>query len=101
MNSVASMKNMWSAMLDARVFDTKTGEELDDANALYLALAQDLQGTLEEHITVDWGPCATRRKQDVSNAPAWVWEAALAGHLIFDLTNKLVTVSPSHTHRYF
>jgi len=86
------------AIVDATVTDAKTGEEIDDVSACYLALAQDVQGTLPDHITVSWGPSATRRRQDVSQAPGWVWEAALAGHLV--LTDGAVAIADGHEHRY-
>lgn len=71
-----------NAIIDATVTDIKTGEEIVDVSACYVALAQDLQGTLPEHVTVQWGPSATAHKQAVDQAPAWVWEAALEGKLV-------------------
>ena len=79
-----------NAIVDATVTDIKAGEEIVDVSACYVALAQDLQGTLPDHVTVTWGPSATARKQAVDQAPAWVWEAALEGKLV--LTDGRVAV---------
>ena len=71
-----------NAIVDATVTDIKTGEEVVDVSTCYVALAQDIDGTLPDHVTVQWGPSATRDKQAVSQAPAWIWEAALEGKLV-------------------
>lgn len=86
------------AIVDATVTDTATGQEIDDVSACYVALVQDVQGTLDASISVEWGPCATRRRQDVSQAPGWIWDAAIAGHLV--LTDGRVAIADGHEHRY-
>lgn len=73
-----------AAIIDCTVTDTRTGEEVTDVSACYVALAQDVQGTLDAPVTVEWGACAARDRQAVAQAPGWVWHAALAGHLELD-----------------
>lgn len=73
-----------NAIVDCTVTDTTTGEEMTDVSGCYVALVQSLQDTLPSHVTVEWGPSATRHRQAVDQAPAWVWEAALEGRLVLD-----------------
>jgi hypothetical protein len=73
------------AIIDATVTDTVTGDEVLDVSACYLALAQDLNGTLPEGLQVEWGPCATHRKRVINEAPAKFWFAALDGKLVLHL----------------
>lgn len=73
------------AIIDATVIDTVTGEEVTDVSACYLALAQDLDGTLPREIRVEWGPCETHRKRVIREAPSEFWFAALDGKLVLHL----------------
>ena len=72
------------AIIDATITDTRTGEEVLDVGDCYMALCEawrmDAEGDALA-LTVEWGPCAKRRRAAVENAPAWVWEAATRGKL--------------------
>jgi hypothetical protein len=75
------------AIIDATVTDTRTGNEVLDVSECYLALVEAWRTDAETGeivgtgLTVEWGPCKTRRREAVENAPAWVWEAATRGKL--------------------
>lgn len=85
------------AIVDCTITDTSTGKEIDDVSECYLALAQQLDGTLNRAgLTIEWGPCETRRKQAVSQAPHWVWEAALDGRLCLE-GNRVSVADASKT----
>lgn len=68
------------AIEDAHV--TIDGVATLNVSVIYMALAQDLDGTLPEGYKVEWGPCSQVNKAAVAQAPAWVWEAATRGDLV-------------------
>lgn len=76
---MSTMTDIEKAILDATV--TKDGVEVTDYAECYLALAQDVDGTLPEGYVVEWGPCSQHNKRMVIEAPSEVWERAVAGNL--------------------
>lgn len=67
------------AIIDATVM--KDGAEVTDYAECYLALAQDLHGTLPDGYTVEWGPRSAHNKRVIDQAPSAVWAAATSGNL--------------------
>jgi hypothetical protein len=82
----AIIKTIRAAIIDCTVTDRRTGEEVVNVSACYLALVHDLQDTMPHDVplSVEWGPCRTHNRRAVEQAPAWVWEAALGGRLVLD-----------------
>jgi antitoxin component of RelBE/YafQ-DinJ toxin-antitoxin module len=80
MTKSETMDAIKSAIVDATV--TIDGAEVDGYSECYVAMAQDVQGTLPDGVTVEWGPRSAYNKRIVNEAPPEVWERATRGELV-------------------